>query len=150
MSTLADNVRAYLIAQSIVRDPRVAGALPPCWRQPIDGTPAPGEGSNNTEVGQTIVVGLSHSGGVPTPRFEKDWRRDIIDIWIRTVTWPQTESVYSQIRTALIDKTNWHMGAMTVIESEEWRALALIDSNLAQGFTSQCAVLFESYAADHF
>lgn len=150
MTTLSDNVRNYLIAQGVVRDPRTPGPLPPCWRQPSDGTPAPGEGSNPTEVGPTVVIGLVRSGGMTTPRFESAWRRDIVDIWIRTITWPQTEAFYALAREKLIDKFNWQMGTMKVIESREWRALAVLDANSSQGYTAQCAVMFETYASDHF
>jgi hypothetical protein len=41
------------------------------------------------------------------------------------------------------------MGAITVIESQEWRPLQLLGSG-AQGYTAQHAVLFETYAASHF
>lgn len=149
MATLADQVRTYLIAQGIVRDPRVAGGLPPAWRQPVDGVPAPNEGIG-VEVGPTAVVGLVKSGGIARPRFEKEWRRDIIDIYLRTTTWPIAETLYDLIADALIDKRNWTMGSMVIIESLEWRPHQMLDSDSAQGFTSHCAVLFQSYAADHF
>lgn len=155
MATLVDAARTHLIALGIVRDPRVAGGLPPCWRQPADGVPAPGEGtSGSTEVGTTSVVGLLRSDGIAAPRFEAEFRRDILDVWIRTTKWPETESLYAQLRTAFLGtqftKTNWTMGTMKVIESTEWRALGLIDSNTQQGFSSMFAVLFETYAPDHF
>jgi hypothetical protein len=145
---LADRTWQYLIDQGVVRDPRVAGPLPPAWRQPRDGTPAPGE-REGTEVGPTAVVGLVRTDGIASPRFEKEWRRDILDVVIRTVTWPQAEALYAQLRVLLIDKTNWNMAGMPVIESLEWRALGLIDSD-AQGYTSLFAVLFETYSVDHF
>lgn len=149
MATIADHLRTFLIAEGLGRDPRVAGATPPIWRQPAEGTPAPGEKSG-TEVGPTVVLGLVHSGGIPAPRHEVEWRRDIVDIWIRTLTWPQAEQTYAGLRSALVDKRNWLMGSITVIESLEWRALALLASDGKQGYTSQAAVLFESYAVDHF
>jgi hypothetical protein len=149
MATLTDQVWTYLIAQSIVRDPRVAGPLPPAWRQPVDGVPAPGEGVG-VEVGATAVIGLVKSGGIPSPRFEKEWRRDIIDIWFRTSKWPAAETLYAQVRSALIDKRNWTMGTIKVIESLEWRPHQLLDTDSAQGFTSHSAVLFETYTADTF
>lgn len=148
MATLSDRVRAELITQGIVRDPRVAGALPPCWRNPRDGIPAPGEGTG-VEIGPTAVVGLIKSGGLTSHRFEKEWRYDIVDIWIRTTTWPIGETIYSQIRDALIDKRNWYCGTLHVIESVEWRPHQALDSD-NQGFTSQAAVLFQTYSADHF
>lgn len=149
MATLTDQVWTYLVAQGIVRDPRVAGVVPPAWRQPVDGVPAPGEGAG-VEVGPVAVLGLIRSGGIPSPRFEKEWRRDIIDIWFRTTKWPMSETLYAMVRNALIDKRNWQMGSITVIESLEWRPHQLLDADSAQGFTSQSAVLFETYTADSF
>lgn len=149
MATISDKLRTYLIAQGVVRDPRVAGALPPCWRQPAEGVPAPGEGTG-TEVGPTAVVGLLRSGGLTSPRFEKEWRRDIVDIWLRTSTWPLAESIYADMRSKLIDKRNWNMGGIVIIESLEWRPLQLLSSDMNQGFTSQFAVLFECYTQDLF
>lgn len=149
MATLTDQVWNYLITEGIVRDPRVAGALPPAWRQPVDGVPAPGEGSG-VEVGTTAVIGLIKSGGLPSPRFEREWRRDIIDIWFRTTKWPIAETLYAQVRAALIDKRNWTMGTIVVIESLEWRPHQMLDADPSQGFTSQAAVLFETYTVDSF
>lgn len=150
MATLADHVSTYLIAQGVVRDPRVAGSLPPRWLQPANGVPAPGEGSNPTEVGPTVVVGISRTDGLASRRFERAWRFDVVDFVLRTKKYPDAERLYAQMRPLLIDKSNWIMGSITVIESREWRGLAEIDSDEQQGYTSVFAVLFESYAADHF
>jgi hypothetical protein len=148
MATLTDRAWQYLIDQGVVRDPRVAGALPPAFRQPRDGVPAPGEGEG-TEVGPTCVIGLVRTDGIPSPRFEKEWRRDVLDIVIRVTKWPDAEAKYAVMRNLFIDKTNWDMAGMKVIESLEWRNLGLIDSD-AQGYTAQFAVLFETYSVDHF
>ena len=86
MATITDHLADYLIAQGIGRSPRTAGALPPIWRQPRLGTPAPGEGTNPTERGTDAVIGLAHTGGLPAARQEKDWRSDVIDVWLRTTT----------------------------------------------------------------
>lgn len=150
MATLSDNVWSYLIAQGIVRDPRVAGVLPPAWRQPANGVPAPGEGENATEVGATAVLGIVRTDGIASARFEKEWRFDVIDFVVRTQKYPQAEALYRQLREALIDKTNWQMNTITVIESQEWRSLAEVDSDEQQGYTCVCAVLFETYTNQHF
>lgn len=132
-----------------MRDPRVAGAAPPAWRQPIDGVAAPGEGEG-VQAGPTAVVGMFKTGGIARARFEKEWRRDILDFYLRTTTWPIAETLYDGLADALIDKRNWQMGSMVVIESLEWRPHQLLDSDAGQGFTSHFAVLFETYAVDHF
>jgi hypothetical protein len=152
MATILDHLRTYLIANGVGRDPRVAGATPPIWRQPAAGTPAPGEGTG-TEVGSTVVIGLMRTGGIPQSPQEVEWRRDIVDIWIRSRTWPQTESTWNAIRPLLIgthaqSRQGWTMSGLAVIESQEWRTLSL-DSDPAQGFTSQAAVLFQTYSDDH-
>lgn len=152
MATLADKVADYLIAEGIARSPRTASTLPPVWRQPVNGTRAPGEG-NAPEAGDP-VIGLVRSGGIPAASNEAEWRYDIVDVWIRASTWPKVEMLYAQIRSALIgtfagERRGWDMAGMSVIESREWRALALLEATSTQGYTAQCAVLFETYADDH-
>lgn len=149
MATIADRVWQHLINQGIVRDPRVAGPLPPAFRQPADGVPAPGEGSG-TEIGPTAVIGIMRPFGVPTPFLQLAWRRDIVEIVYRTQKWPQTETLHAVIRVALLDKMGTTMAGMRVIQSREWNTLGLTDSNTSQGFTSRSSVLFETYAEDHF
>lgn len=149
MATLTDKVWTHLITQGVVRDPRVAGALPPAFRQPADGTPAPGEGLG-AEIGPTAVIGIYRDLGIAAAFLEGQWRRDMIDIIYRTQKWPTTEALYAQVRTQLVDKMNFVMAGMRVIQSVEWVALTRIDSSTAQGFTSRSSVLFETYAADHF
>lgn len=154
MATLTDKVSDYLIAEGIGRSPRTVGSLPPVWRQPVNGTPAPGEGTG-TEIGEPSVIGLVRSGGIPAAADEVEWRFDIVDVWIRSRTWPQTEALYALIRSALVgdrvgERRGWIMAGLPVIQSREWRALAMLESNKAQGYVSQCACLFETYAVDHF
>lgn len=151
MATLADKVYQYLIAQAIVRDPRVAGPLPPAFRSPADGVPAPNEGAG-TEVGPTAVVGISSNLTIPAPFVEIEWRRDIVDIIFRTLKRPTADTLYSQVRFALLGppmKMGWVMSGLRVIQSSEWQGLNLIESSVAQGYTMKCAVLFETYREDH-
>jgi hypothetical protein len=154
-STLADHVFQYLIAQGIVRDPRVAGPLPPAFRSPADGVPAPAEGFG-TEIGPTAVVGIQTDLSIAAPFNEGAWRRDIVDIVYRTLKRPDADALYAQVRTVLVAplvgttlKMNWLMDGLRVIQSVEWQGLQRIDSSRAQGFTMKSAVLFETYAADH-
>jgi hypothetical protein len=157
MATILDHLRTYLVANGVGRDPRVAGPLPPIWRQPAAGTPAPGESpgsAGSVEIGETVVIGLMRTGGIPQSPQEVEWRRDIVDIWIRSRTWPQTESTWNAIRPLLVgtyaqSRQGWSMAGLAVIESQEWRTLSLLDSDPAQGFTSQAAILFETYSDDH-
>jgi len=148
MATIADRVRQHLIDEGLVRDPRVASPLPPAWRQPVNGVPAPGEGTA-PEVGATLVVGIVRTNGLAAPFLESQWRRDVVDIVMRATTWPLIETFYADARRELIDKMGGTMATMRVISTQEWRALASIDSNSAQGFTALFSVLFTSYAEDH-
>lgn len=156
MATLADRVWVYLIAQGIVRDPRVAGVLPPAFRSPADGVAAPGEGTG-TEVGLTAVLGISADLGIPAPYFEAERRKDIVDFVYRTAKRPQADALYSLIRQAMIGpvpgapfRMNWSMAGMRVIQSREWQGLQRIASDGAQGFTMKSSVILETYAEDHF
>lgn len=143
---IADRIQAYLIENSIGRDPRDGTnmSLPPIWRQPADGTPAPREGEG-TAVGQDAVIGLIHTNAITAARFESEFRRTIIDIWYRTLTWPRNEELYSACRRLLIDKFNWQMAGLRVIESQEWRGHQMLESDSGQGYTGMSSVLFQCY-----
>lgn len=97
------------------------------------------------QVGPTAVIGLIHTNAITSARFESQWRREIIDIWYRTVTWPQNQDLYSQCRRLLIDKMNWTMAGLRVIESQEWRGHQLLESDSGQGYTAMSSVLFQVY-----
>ena len=144
--TLLGAMRTYLVAQNLVRIPRNAGATAPLWLQPRLGVPAPGDGTG-VEIGATMVLGAFHSGGVPSQPYVSTWRRDTVDVRFRSTTAPAAELLAKQIRAALIDKRAWTMGAMTVIESGEWRAFDLLSSD-EFGFEFVWAAWFETYAAD--
>lgn len=142
--TLLDSLRQHLIDEGIVRDPRVAGALPPFWREPRLGAPAPGEGSTATEIGPTVVVSAFMSGGVPARPYEAFWRRQTVDLWLRTKTAPQAFDIDSSIYAVLADRRNWNMAGLLVIQSRQWRELQRLGSD-EQGFTYIASYLFETY-----
>lgn len=152
MASVVDRVFRELIAQGIVRDPRVAGSLPPAFRDPADGVPAPGEGIG-TENGPTAVIGILSGVGIPAPFMEETWRSDTVDITYRTTKSPAAKVLYAQVRGALVGppfKMGWTMAGMRVIQSREWNGLALIDSSRAQGFMYRSSIYFETYSEDHF
>lgn len=155
MATLLDSMRDYLVAQGVGRMPRVAGALPPIWLQPAGGTPAPGDKSG-VEVGEPVVLGLIQTIEVPPAPEDVEWREDIVDIWIRSRTWPQTVSAWATMRPLLIgsfanQRMNWTMGDFTVMRSRAWNGLALLDSEPGPPsvFTSRASVLLQTYSAAH-
>jgi hypothetical protein len=152
MASLPDRVFQDLINKAIVRDPRVAGALPPAFRDPADGVPAPGEGAG-TEIGPTAVVGIQSGVGIPAPFMEEQWRSDTIDITIRTLKSPDAKVLYAKIREALIGppfRMGGTLAGMRIIQAREWNGLALLDSSRAQGFMYRFSVYYETYSEDHF
>ena len=131
-STLLTELRSLLIAAGIGRDPRVAGALPPVWRQPRQGIPAPGEGGG-VEVGPSSVIALFMSGGYPTAPFEGWIGRPTVDVRIRSLRAPDAEAIGLSIKRLLDDKRYYMMGNLRVHESLLSRPLSLIVSD-DQGF----------------
>jgi hypothetical protein len=121
MPTVVTALHDYLIAQGIGRNPDTLGTLPPIWRDG-DSTgllPAPGEGNNPTQVGQDAVIGLFRTTGIPVARFEGERRRPIIQVNLRVRRAPIAETLGEQIEAAVLDKRNWPMGGLRVIESQQ-------------------------------
>ena len=142
---LIDACRTYLIAQGLVRDPRTAGALPPCWRSPRDGVPAPGDGTG-TEIGATVTVGLFTASGIPRDPYDAlSLRTDGLDIRIRATTAPAAIQLDDQLRTALMDKRAWTMGDLQIVESRLERPLQVVASD-EQGFDFVSGWTFERAA----
>lgn len=146
MGTLLDHFRSHLISQGLVRDPGVAGPLPPAWRHPKDGVPAPGEGIG-TQVGPTAVVGLMHAGGIPAAAGEAAWRQDVVDVVLRTTTAPAAIALGAEIRRVTIDRWNWAMGSITVMQSLEFRPLQPLLPQ-TQFYTFIWGAVFQYYAED--
>ena len=145
MPLLIDACRTHLISQGLVRDPRTAGSLPPCWRSPRDGVPAPGDG-NAPESGATVVVGLFPSSGIARRSFDASvLRTDGLDVRIRATTAPAAIELDDAIRTALMDKRDWSMGGLTIVESSLFRPLGLVVSD-QQGYDFVAGYLFERLA----
>jgi hypothetical protein len=144
---LLDALKTHLISQGLVRDPRTAGVLPPFWRQPRLGTPAPGEtpsGGSSVEAGDPVAAAFI-SGGFPIGRFESAWRRPTVEVRVRASKAPTAEDLCESIIAATIDRTNWTMGNRLIIESQMWRPLTPAGSD-EQGFDYLFAIAFEIYA----
>ena len=144
MPTLLEHMRDSLVAQGVVRAPRTVGALPPMWLEPRDGTPAPGEGQNATEIGADVVLGAFRVAGIAPRPYEGSVRVDGVDIWIRSRTYPLASTVEDQLRTALNDKRHWVMGALLVNESIIFRDMAPVERN-AQAYTFSVSYLFSVF-----
>ena len=127
---VVDYLQAYLIAQGVGRDPRTAGALPPIWREPRDGTPAPGETvGSSVEMNPDAVLGLVKVGGTPPPRHEGFIRWDHVDIWVRVRKAPMAHDLETDIRALLNDKRGWVMAGLLVNESLLVRDLQPVGSS---------------------
>lgn len=152
---LITNLRDYLIEQEIVRDPRSDDDLdlPPCWREPEDGAPAPGE-KNGVENSDVAVVSLFRTGGIPGAFGEQQhFSKRTVDVVIRGKKAPDTPPIEEAITIALTlpagepadtPAMSWEMGALTVISSQIWREWQPLDHS-PQAFTVVGSFYFETY-----
>lgn len=137
-------LRDFLIEEGIVRDVDAAGPLPPFWREPRNGPPAPGEGSGRNKHPDATVSALT-APGVPVPRHEQIYHRiDGVDLRFRTRTAPIARELDRDIRAVLADRRGWTMGGLQLIESIEFRPFQSLGSD-DQGFDFVTGYLFESY-----
>jgi hypothetical protein len=141
---LLNAMREHLIAQGVVRRPSVAAAAPPMWLEPTLGTPAPGDGDVPVEVDQYLVLGAFLTGGFAPEPYGSWHRRPIVDVRIRAAKDEayRAEDVELAMSKALIDRRDWTMGGLYVIESEQWRALQRLSSD-AKGTEYVVAYTFE-------
>jgi hypothetical protein len=139
---LLNGMQAHLIAQGIVRKPGVAGAVPPLWLEPI-GTPAPGEGQGDY-ADPNLVLAAYLTGGIAPEPYGSWHRQTIVDIRVRAARDKAylAEDVELAVSKALIDKRDWMMGGVYVVESEQWRALQRLGSD-EQGYEYVVSYLFE-------
>jgi hypothetical protein len=146
VSALLHALRDELVTATLARKPSVAGAAPPLWLEPRDGVPAPGEGTNSTEVGSALVLGAFHTGGIPRQPYAKVLRRDIVDLHLRALSAPDIFIAEAAITDRLIDRRNWMLGgSLRIIDCEQWRPLQPLERN-EHGFVFVVAYWFECYA----
>ena len=141
--------RTHLVAVSLARLPNSATpAAHPLWVEPLNGTPAPGEKSGvNNDVDRTL--GAYQTNGPPSKQFESGYRSDIIDLEFRTKRpeiLPGTFALEKLIRAAIIDKRNWDLADLRILQSYEWRAMQRVNSDEATGYVHSAAYLFYHYA----
>lgn len=141
------NLRAYLMSQSMVRDPRDAttqATLPPMFLAPRMGTPAPGEteGLAPVEVcplppnGPGLVVSAAKATGIPAAAYEGFIRRDGVELVVRSKDAQPAYYFENQVRGAINDKRGWNMAGLPVIESLLFRDLQPVaQDNIAFTFT---------------
>ena len=145
---IIEAVRDQLITANLVRKPSVAGVKPPCWIEPRNGVPAPGEiadGGKDTEVGPTIVTGLYIAPGIPQDPFVASTiRHTVVNIELRVKKSVDAFTLADDIRGALNDKVNWNMGGLQIIDSLIFRELQVIERT-EQAFTYDLAYGFHHY-----
>jgi hypothetical protein len=144
MPNLLTALRDHLIAQAIVRKPSVAGSAPPLWLEPSLGTPAPGEGNNPDETGEELVLGAFLTGGFSPAPYYSFIRKPIVDIRIRAGKDKAylAEQIELAMTKVIIDRRDWTMGGLYVVESEQWRPLQRLGSD-EQGSEHVVAYWFE-------
>lgn len=112
---ITQELRVHLIAQGIVRDPDVAGALPPLWLSPRDGMPGPNEGDPPTAA--PVVLAAYRVAGIPPRPWEGYIRNEGVDIQFRSMTVPAILDLSEKIRREVSDRNLWQMGAILVQRS---------------------------------
>jgi len=141
-SNLLEALRDHLVAAGVVRPPRAPGALPPMWLDPRAGAPAPGEGD---AADAAAVLAAFPTGGIPARPYESFLRTDGIDVWIRAVSGPVALDLEAQLRGELVDRRDFDLATMRIVECREWRPMQRLGSD-AQAYTYVCSYLFQRYA----
>jgi hypothetical protein len=147
--TVVTALRDHLIALGIGRAPETPGSLPPIWRDPKTGTPAPGEGDNPTMVGPDAVIGLYRVSGIPPRRFEGERRTPVVLVLLRVSRAPIGDALIEQIEQAVLDRRDWLMGSVAngqlrVIESQQVGPFNQTASD-AQSYDYRSTFAFELY-----
>lgn len=147
MPTLLTALRDHLVTNGIGRDPTVPGALPPVWREPKLGTPAPGEAppnGNSTQAGTDAVIGLFITSGIAPQPYESFMRKPIVEARLRTSNADRAEQLELAMSAVLLDRRAFTMGGLFVIECEQFNALGRLGSD-EQGFEFTTSYVFELY-----
>lgn len=145
MPDLLPALRQHLIANNVVRQPSVAGSKPPMWLEPMRGTPAPGEtppAGTAVEVGTSLVIAAYITGGVAPQPFGSWERRPIIELRFRGTSPKEIEQTELAITGLVIDRRDWTMGGLYVLESGQWRALQRVQAD-EQGYEFLSAYWFQ-------
>jgi len=141
-------MRDHLVSVGVVRKPSVAGSQPLMWLEPMQGLRGPKKANDPnihpTEDSTDLVLGAYVTGGVAPGRFESWWRQPIVDVRYRGWDVRSIQRTELAISYALIDKVDWTMGGLQVVESEQWRALQRLGSD-DQGYEFVSSYRFVLY-----
>lgn len=148
---------AYLVAEGVVRRPDTAAELPPLWRAPEGGTPAPGE-KTGTANDATTVLGVVVSGEIPRGPDRGYSDQPTIDLRIRTKDPKRVRPIANAITDLLAPppagvRQDWTMGGpvpgkpdpaeIYLIESRQWRGLQKLPPGQDGVFDYVVSYLFE-------
>lgn len=162
MPDLLTALMDHLAGQAIVRRPETPGGapaswsdpawqnqqvVPPFWRAPDGGPPAPGEkkGSGNDPV---TIVSAYIRDGIPRSPQRGYSDQPVVDVRIRT----KNPLVGPALGKAIVDelapspygvRQAWDMGGLFLVESRQWTAFSLVAADPAQGFDWRGGFLFE-------
>ena len=137
----------HLVAQGIARHPHEPGELPPLYVEP-DKLPAPGEAADATERHPETVLALYLSPGIPPAPYESWLRRDGVQLRLLVRAVADAVALERQIRAEIVDRRNWLMAGLQVIESSMWSDMARLGFDERAGATDLSAnYLFELYAS---
>ena len=154
---LLRHISDYLIAQNLVRDPKVAGPQTggpyPLWLEPRLGAPGPRGEKEAVEVwtNDDMAVSAYRDGGIPPPR-GAPWRTLFVEFWLRSKNPPiafafwdsliphfQADSPSGNPRQA------YDLAGLFIMESVMIRELGRLQSD-DQAFTYSGAFSFTTYA----
>lgn len=158
--TLLDYLMAHLIERGLARSPAAAGGAPPFWRQPADGTPAPGS-RTGTAADAGVVLAAYSTGGIPPDPGGGYSRRRTVDIDVRAkqraVLEEWTAALIAELAPPIADpaldgsgipglRIDWQMNGLRVIESRLWTEAQELEASAGEGYHQRFTVLFEVYA----
>lgn len=124
---LIEELRAYLVAQGVVRLAEGAGgALPPCWLDPEDGAPEP-DAADDATVTLTGPLTIPQEWQTGTMLEER-----IVDVVVRARSSARAELIQRQIKGQLEEKVNVFLGALRIEHCKLWRG----DQKLASDETT--------------
>lgn len=154
-ATLLPNLRSFLVSASLVRVPRIAADVPPCWLDPKRNIPYPGqteglganEGTDKDDGRGGLVIAIYPETGIPSIAHEGFYVRKPVSIWFRSHLSPVIQTVHETFRATLHDRRNYSLNGLQVNQSLMTRELQRIGSD-EEGYVYNTEYLFDLWAED--
>lgn len=148
-------IRRHLIDADIVRSPATADPdLRPCFVEPVNGAPAPGE-REGTEDDALAMLSISLSTTLGELPFDTYRRRFSIDFRYRsrgTAGLKAARALDAAIRAELIGRDDYAFGyvlaegtadALLILSASEWSPLSKLQTDPNGGQTDIAKIVFE-------